>query len=88
MLTHMHADMHENALIQNLITIRCHEEWEVHIEELGHSHIHAAMALCWVYSYLSNPEEQHWSHRLITNQIHNLLVRCSAPQTVSLCILN
>lgn len=25
-LTHMHADMHENVLIQNLITLQCHEE--------------------------------------------------------------
>ena len=25
-LTHMHTDMHENACIQNLITLQCHEE--------------------------------------------------------------
>lgn len=50
MLNHMHADMHENALIQNIITLQCHEEWEACVEELGHPHIHAALGLCWVYS--------------------------------------
>lgn len=50
MFNHMHADMHENALIQNIITLQCQKEGEACVEELGHPHIHAALGLCWAYS--------------------------------------
>lgn len=56
MLTHTHADVHENALIQNP-ALQCHREGEAHIEDLGHPHFYAVLGLCWAYSYLSNPGE-------------------------------